>query len=231
MPTVDLDILTKVFPPEALATRKGGGGKDHTYVATHTAIRRAIDATGNCFDWKINKLEFYVDTWVCYGTVTIPGLGSRDGIGVQKVSANGGEDLIKGASSDAFKKALTMFGVALELYGPDFEDADYVGAPAPSTWPNPNQRTYPQQQRPPDRQFPSAGARPSPASNGGGDADVKPCYKCNLPVRFAQENGKQERYNADGGLHFKTCGKGGGTGYEQAGGGGNQTEDEDPFRD
>ncbi len=41
-------------------------------------------------------------------------------MGVQKVSERGGEDLVKGAITDAMKKAATLFGVALELYGPDY---------------------------------------------------------------------------------------------------------------
>ena len=60
----------------------------------------------------------------------------------------------------------------------------------------------------------------SPAAQSG-EAVYGPCYKCQQTVRIAQENGKQERYNADGGLHFRTCGKGP-TGYEVA-------TDTDPF--
>ena len=56
------------------------------------------------------------------------------------------------------------------------------------------------------------------ADNRAGE--IGNCFKCGLPVRFAQENGKQERYDADGGQHFKSCGKKA-TGYEAA--------DVDPF--
>ena len=64
-------------------------------------------------------------------TLSLPGLGSRQHIGVQAVEANSGEDVIaKGAVTDALKKAATLFGVGLELYGPDYEEKP---APAPET--------------------------------------------------------------------------------------------------
>lgn len=53
-------------------------------------------------------------------TVYIPGVGSRDHMGVQVVNAEtGGEDLWKGAVSDAIKKAASLFGVGRDLYGDD----------------------------------------------------------------------------------------------------------------
>lgn len=58
----------------------------------------------------------------------IPGVGTREHMGVQVVNAtSGGEDMWKGAISDAIKKAATLFGVGRELYG-----EDPVSAPAPS---------------------------------------------------------------------------------------------------
>ena len=65
---------------------------------------------------------------------------------------------------------------------------------------------------------PQAPRPAAPASAGTGE--IRPCRTCTLPVRMAFENGKQERYDADGGLHFRSCGKGP-TGYE--------TADVDPF--
>jgi len=54
-------------------------------------------------------------------------------MGVQMVSERGGEDLVKGAITDAMKKAATLFGVGLELYGPDYGDnAQDTPRPAPT---------------------------------------------------------------------------------------------------
>jgi hypothetical protein len=61
--------------------------------------------------------------------LTIPGLGTREHIGVQAVEERGGEDLVKGAITDALKKAATLFGVGLELYGPDYEAGEVNDAP------------------------------------------------------------------------------------------------------
>ena len=127
--TVDLERLTREFPPDAIQTRQGGGSKPLRYVAGHTVIRRLNEATDNTWDWHIIKLEWRVvqtqkgpvDELVCYGELSIPGHGTRAGIGVQRLSAGGGEDLAKGASTDALKKAAWLFGVGIELSGPDIE--------------------------------------------------------------------------------------------------------------
>lgn len=113
--------LEKPFPKNALKQRQGGGGKALTYVETHTVIHRLNDATENCWDFKLTRLDLVGDLYVAIGELTIPGLGTRTGIGVQRVVERAGEDLVKGAASDCLKKCATLFGVGLELYGPDYE--------------------------------------------------------------------------------------------------------------
>lgn len=146
MPTLPaatlLAALGKPFAHEAIKTRPGGMGKPFSYVAGYTIIHRLNDATGGMWDWEIKSFEFRPlpptskgkDQWlvVVTGTLGIPGLGSRSGVGVQVVVDGAGEDLVKGASTDALKKAATLFGVALELYGEDYEDE-----PAPLPEPTP----------------------------------------------------------------------------------------------
>ena len=66
--------------------------------------------------------------------------------------------------------------------------------------------------------------RPAAPTADNRAGEIGSCFKCNLPVRFAQENGKQERYDADGGQHFRSCGKKA-TGYEEA------AADVDPFEE
>lgn len=137
-----LAALGKPFPREAVKTRPGGMGKPFPYVAGYTIIHRLNDATGGMWNWEIKSFEFRPlpptskgkDQWlvVVTGTLGIPGLGSRSGVGVQVVVDGAGEDLVKGASTDALKKAATLFGVALELYGEDYEDE-----PAPLPEPTP----------------------------------------------------------------------------------------------
>lgn len=122
----NLEELTKPFPENCLKTRKGGGNSTLTYIPGHLIIRRLNEATGN--DWTFCVVS-ETETPQPDGKIlikvrvalTIPGHGTREGIGVQIVSEKGGEDLYKGALTDAVKKAATFFGVGLELYGPDLE--------------------------------------------------------------------------------------------------------------
>ena len=51
---------------------------------------------------------------VVIGELEIPGLGTRQVLGVQALEDGSGEDLIKGAPSDSLKKAASLFGVPLE---------------------------------------------------------------------------------------------------------------------
>ncbi len=132
--TVDLDLLTKAFPDNALKQRSGGGGKMLTYVEGHTVIHRLNDATNNQWTFSVDKIErMEIDQSnalvMAYVTLEIPDLGRRSHIGVQSVNARGGEDLVKGAVTDALKKAATLFGVGLELYGPDYEAGEVGAAP------------------------------------------------------------------------------------------------------
>lgn len=123
--------LEAAFPDHAIKQRQGGGGSRFDYVEGFTIIRRLNEATGGTWDWAIRSFEFRPlpptragkdqSLVVVTGELTIPGLGTRAGVGVQKVSEDGGEDLVKGASTDALKKAATLFGVALDLRGPDYE--------------------------------------------------------------------------------------------------------------
>lgn len=153
-PTVNIEILTRPFPPEAIKTREGGGKKRLSYVEAHTVIRRLNEATRFNWNFQVLREERDGDLLKALVRLTIPGLGSREHIGVQKVSPNGGEDLHKGAISDGLKKAATLFGVGLELYGPDYEDESYADQ---------------QQQQGPTRPQPQTQQRARPVTSQYGD--------------------------------------------------------------
>lgn len=126
--------LGEPFPQQALKSRRAGGGKDLTYVEGHTVIHRLNDATENTWNFSVDKIErTEIDpanaVLMAYVTLEIPGLGKRSHIGVQSVNARGGEDLVKGCVTDALKKAATLFGVGLELYGPDYEAGELPSGP------------------------------------------------------------------------------------------------------
>lgn len=123
------DELAKPFPQQALKQRPIGGGKNATYVETETVIRRLNHATGNNWSFNVTRFEWRDDLLIAVGELTIPNMGTRTGTGVQRIAGNA-DDLVKGAASDALKKAATLFGVGLELYGPDLEAGEMAGPPA-----------------------------------------------------------------------------------------------------
>lgn len=116
--------LQEEFPRDAIKRREGAKKRWFDYVEGYTVIRRLIKATDNQFDVRVINLDRVGDLVTATVELTIPGLGSRQHIGVQMFKAGSGEDLIKGAVTDGIKKAATLFGVALELYGEDYEAAD-----------------------------------------------------------------------------------------------------------
>ncbi len=126
--TVDLKKLTAPFPKEAIKQRVIGGRRTADYVEGHTVIHRLNDA---CPSWNFRIIKEWQDGDVlkALGELDIPGLGTRQHIGVQKIDTRAGEDLHKGHVTDALKKCATLFGVGLELYGPDYAD-DSQPAPA-----------------------------------------------------------------------------------------------------
>ena len=136
--------LAEPFPPAALK-RRNDRGSTFTYVEGHTVFRRLIDATGNRFDVQVIEQSITPYGQTSKGAdrviitarvrLTIPDLGSREHMGVQVTSIGSGEDLYKGAISDAIKKAATLFGVGLDLYGPDYEAGevdDHPGSQRPA---------------------------------------------------------------------------------------------------
>lgn len=130
---VNLELLTAPFPSAAIKQRTVGGGRSLSYVEGHTVIHRLNSATN--FTWDLRILDI---TSMLIGNqtvlrahvrITIPGLGSREHIGVQSIADRAGEDLVKGAVTDAIKKAATLFGVGLELYGPDYGSGELDSKP------------------------------------------------------------------------------------------------------
>lgn len=131
--------LKRDFPPSAIKKRKGANNMELDYVTGETVLRRVMKATNDNFDVTFAfepKFEKMEETFKDYKTnemkkravlvavvgvnMTIPGCGTRAGLGVAKVTA-ASEDLFKGALTDAIKNAAKNHGVALHLYGDDVE--------------------------------------------------------------------------------------------------------------
>jgi len=139
----DLSMLTKPF--DNVRTREGAAGRSFDYVAGGDVLERILEATQGQYDWQILDIrlvegqakanrktgEVYTTpaVWMVHGRLTLPGLGSRDGVGTQ-VAEN--EESPKAAETDALKRSAVKFGVALHLY---LAETPPVAAPAGRTRP------------------------------------------------------------------------------------------------
>lgn len=156
------EALLEPFPQSAIKRNKHSG---LLYVEYQQIIRRLIKATRNHFSTEVASLterpwtgtkKTNMDQVLVEAVVrlTIPALGSsRSASGYQVGTVGAGEDLRKGAVSDAIKKAAQQYGVAIDLAGMDGEDmhaADFDSGTPP---PRQNQQGRPAQpeSRPPAR--------------------------------------------------------------------------------
>lgn len=130
-------FLMEPFPESRIRQREGAGRKVFDYVNAGDVIDKVIKATENVYGWEVLSSAYYAERtvtrtardgkeyqktfpafWSVHGRLTLQDLGSRDGIGTQ-VEEN--EDSLKGAETDALKRAAVKFGVALNLYLKDDE--------------------------------------------------------------------------------------------------------------
>jgi hypothetical protein len=127
--------LNAPTPASAVKTRKGGFNKELRYLSGDYVIRKLIEATGGNYSTELMSKDFItikgkkkgedvdLPAMLVVVRLSIPGLGSKEGFGIQ-ILDGGGEDLYKGAFTDALKKAATQFGVGLDLYDEDFEPVE-----------------------------------------------------------------------------------------------------------
>lgn len=127
------EVLRRPFPPELIKQRQGQAGKTLSYVETHAVIARLNEG---CDAWSFEIVEHQVleEEVVVVAKLTADGVtkmafgGSsitrdRDGRAVSIA------DDAKAAGSDALKKAASLLGVALELYGGPGPATPPVAAP------------------------------------------------------------------------------------------------------
>jgi len=127
MDAVDYEALQRPFPRESIRTRRGAGNNVISYIACHDVIRRVIDSTGNNYGFRVLAID--MQDGLVMATVELEIGGSvRQHIGTQRMNGGNDDDVVKAAISDGLKKAATLFGVGLELYSTDSENAP---APAP----------------------------------------------------------------------------------------------------
>lgn len=118
---MDIERLMRPFEGAQIRQRPGPGRKPLDYVSGTDVIRRLLDSTENRFSWKVEKLELMVQEtqngpvyiWVVQGTLSLPEMGVRSGIGTHPADSL---EAPKAAETDAFKRAAVKFGVGLHLY-------------------------------------------------------------------------------------------------------------------
>lgn len=128
--------LAAPFDRAEIRQRQVGGGKMLDYLPGHVVRRRLNDST-NTWSMKIVRCETRtirtggqdVPCEVAEVELTIPELGTRAGLGVQLLRDGSGEDLLKGAVTDALKVAAVNFGVGLQLYDDEAPGPHAVSAP------------------------------------------------------------------------------------------------------
>jgi hypothetical protein len=118
---VKKDVLCRPFPPELIKQRQGQGGKTLSYVETHAVIARLNEG---CEAWSFEIVEHQIleEEVVVVAKLTADGVTKMAFGGSAITRDREGHpvsiaDDAKAAGSDALKKAASLLGVALELYG------------------------------------------------------------------------------------------------------------------
>jgi hypothetical protein len=198
----DLDKLTAAFPRAAIKQR-AVQGRQFDYVEGHTVIHRLNDATENQWSMEIKSISTIdiKEDWkqvTAHVALTIPGLGTREHIGIQDVHVKG-PDLVKGAITDALKKAATLFGVGLELYGPDYENGEFAAPQRPNP-PAAERRTNDARapvNAPRDAGFaPQGQERPAPGPGMATEAQVRNLHRLGKKLGWTENDYKRELHEA-----------------------------------
>jgi hypothetical protein len=116
------DVLTRPFAPEQLRTRRGTNGKQFSYVEAHTVVTRLNEATDLEWAFEVVRHEILSDEVIVLGRLVIDGIAKMAFGGSSVTRDSSGKEMsiaddLKAATSDAIKKAASLFGCGLEMYG------------------------------------------------------------------------------------------------------------------
>lgn len=115
-----IDLLKAPFSRRDLRFKEGVSGKKwFPYFDVDCLTDRLNDATGNCWDLSMEKMERYDTLLICYGHLSITGLGRRAGVGIQEHTSPGGKamgaDMLKGVRADLLKNCGILFGLGAQV--------------------------------------------------------------------------------------------------------------------
>lgn len=124
------EILVQEFAPNLIKQRPGFGGGYLSYVEGHHYIKRFNEAFD--YDWSFSIKHHHVGNDEVYVVVIINVKDvCKEAFGSSLRKGKSVGDALKSASTDALKKAASMFGIGLHLYE---SESDAV-APTPSVVP------------------------------------------------------------------------------------------------
>jgi hypothetical protein len=115
------ELLTRPFAPEQIRQRAGHHGKTVSYVDVTAVIQRLNEAC-DAWSFEIVSHQMEGDEVIVLGKLTADGVVKTAFGGASITTDQQGRvvslaDDYKAASSDALKKAASLLGVALEMYG------------------------------------------------------------------------------------------------------------------
>ena len=115
------EVLVRPFPPELIKQRQGQGGRTLSYVEAWAFVQRLNEG---CDSWsfEIIRHEIMADEVVVVAKLIADGVVKMSFGGSSVTKDNSGREVsiaddLKAAASDALKKAASLLGVGLELYG------------------------------------------------------------------------------------------------------------------
>jgi len=115
------EVLRRPFPPELIKARPGHNGKSLSYVETWAVIERLNEGL-DAWSFDVVEHQIFAEEIVVLGRLTADGVVKTAFGGTSITRDRNGKEVsiaddLKAAASDALKKAASLLGVALELYG------------------------------------------------------------------------------------------------------------------
>jgi len=166
------DVLERPFDKALVKSRQGSFGRELSYVEARHYIERLNEAFDGAWSFEVTYHEVLPLEVLVLGKLSASG-HTKQAFGGSQITKNRqtGEvlsiaDDLKAAATDALKKAASLFGVGLHLYG---EDGESVSPPTSGNGNGrhePTQRSYPPQ--PPHHLQSEA-----PPSDGNGNGNAR----------------------------------------------------------
>ena len=118
-----IGVLLRPFPPDKIKQRPGQGGKALSYIEGHEVIGRLIEAFGLTWSFRVLQHDIGNHEVIVLGELRM-GDSVKHAFGGSEITKarDGGKSIsvaddLKAASTDSLKKAATLMGVGLHLYG------------------------------------------------------------------------------------------------------------------